>query len=293
MLVIGMAAFALYALGNDERRNPDITASLWPALQRLCVVNVLISTVGMAILSANMFGVSLLDLDLAMFRDMVLESDVGSAWLYRTAALTVALAASFALAKRPERAATALVAAGSIALVSLVWSGHAGATDGIAGLVHKASDAAHMIAAAVWLGALTTFLFLLRQPSAETGNARLDLAARSLDQFARVGTASVGIIIVTGLFNSQLIIGVDNIARSLTAPYGKLLAAKLALFLFMLALAAANRWRLTPALKMSLVDPEMDRGHAIAAIRKSLAWEAAAASAILVLVAWFGMLEPS
>lgn len=292
MLVVGIAAFALYALDNHERRNPEITASLWAAQRWLCGLNVLMSTVGMAILSANMFGVGLFELDLAVFRTMVLETDVGSAWLYRTASLALALAASFALAKRPEGAATTLVATGSIALASLVWSGHAGATEGISGLVHKASDAAHMIAAAVWLGALATFLVLLRPPSAGAGHDRLKLAARSLDQFARIGTACVAIIIVTGLINSQLLIGASNIGRSLAAPYGQLLAAKLLLFGLMLALAAANRWRLTPTLQASLVDPDANSVTAIGAMRKSLFIEAAAAATILALVAWLGTLEP-
>ena len=127
---------------------------------------------------------------------------------------------------------------------------------------------------------------------------RLASATRSLDQFSIVGTICVLIIAATGLINSQLIVGVGNLGRSLGSPYGQLLLAKLALFALMLALAAANRWRLTPALAAAAagidgiegVDAEPD--GAIANMRKSLIIEASAALAILALVAWFGTLEP-
>jgi putative copper resistance protein D len=76
-----------------------------------------------------------------------------------------------------------------------------------------------------------------------------------------------------------------------------LLLAKLALFGLMLALAAANRWRLTPALAAAVAggdaeDIDTDPDAALAAMRRSLIIEALAALAILALVAWFGTLEP-
>src|SRR3546814_10024755 len=64
----------------------------------------------------------------------------------------------------------------------------------------------------------------------------------------------------------------------------------------MLALAAANRWRLTPALAAAAGDDaesvDSDPDAALAAMRRSLIIEASAALAILVLVPWFGTLEP-
>src|SRR3546814_8278467 len=55
------------------------------------------------------------------------------------------------------------------------------------------------------------------------------------------------------------------------SPYGQLLLAKLALFALMLALAAANRWRLTPALAAAAGDDaesvDSDPDEALAAMR--------------------------
>lgn len=118
------------------------------------------------------------------------------------------------------------------------------------------------------------------------------MAARSLDQFSRVGTICVLIITATGLLNGQMIVGMDNLGQSLASPYGQLLFAKLWLFAAMLALAAANRWRLTPKLRAAIASGESDPDRMLAAMRKSLALEAAAALLILALVAWFGTLEP-
>jgi putative copper resistance protein D len=59
----------------------------------------------------------------------------------------------------------------------------------------------------------------------------------------------------------------------------------------MVALAAANRFRLTPALRAALTDPA-ERGAAIDALRRSLYLEFGAGLAVLGLVAWLGRLAP-
>jgi putative copper resistance protein D len=59
----------------------------------------------------------------------------------------------------------------------------------------------------------------------------------------------------------------------------------------MLGLAAANRFRLTPALAMVLDEPSRQR-KALADLRRSIALETAAALGVVALVAWFGTLAP-
>src|SRR3546814_3198171 len=94
------------------------------------------------------------------------------------------------------------------------------------------------------------------------GDWSSDVCSSDLDQFSRVGTICVLVIAATGLINSQMIVGAENLGRSLSSPYGQLLLAKLALFALMLALAAANRWRLTPALAAAAGDDaEIGRAH--------------------------------
>ena len=75
-----------------------------------------------------------------------------------------------------------------------------------------------------------------------------------------------------------------------TTTYGILLAIKLVFFLAMLALAAANRYRLTPMLEASIASD--NHGPAIAALKSSLVLESGCALLILALIACLGMLNP-
>ncbi|HET6525486.1 MULTISPECIES: copper homeostasis membrane protein CopD [unclassified Sphingopyxis] len=298
MLIAGLGAFPLFALTRSERLAPQpMMAAIWRAERWLCTIGLLVSTLGMGVLAASMQGVGILSLEFQPFWDLVRETDVGTAWVYRSAALLLALAVAIWMVRWPTTSAAVLAGAGSVAVASLVWSGHAGATEGTAGTIHRISDILHMIAAAVWVGAIGAFLLLISPRRVRDWPDGLAVAARSLDRFSLVGTVCVLIIAVTGLINSQLIVGAENIGRSLGSPYGQLLLAKLALFGLMLALAAANRWRLTPALAAAVAggdaeDIDTDPDAALAAMRRSLIIEALAALAILALVAWFGTLEP-
>jgi copper resistance protein D len=296
MLIAGLAAFPLYALTRSERLERQPLAAIWRAERWLCAAGLLVSTLGMGVLAASMQGVGILSLELQPFWDLVRETEVGMAWIYRSAALLLALAAAVWMTRRPTIAAAILTLAGSVAVATLVWAGHAGATEGTAGTVHRVSDILHLIAAAAWIGAIGAFLILIAPQRLREWPGGLQIAARSLDQFSRVGTICVLVIAATGLINSQMIVGAENLGRSLSSPYGQLLLAKLALFALMLALAAANRWRLTPALAAAAGDDaesvDSDPDAALAAMRRSLIIEASAALAILVLVAWFGTLEP-
>lgn len=290
MLLTGLAAFPLYTLRRSERGNPLLAAMFVRPQRWVCGLGLLVSTAGVLVLTANMHGVGPSSVEPEMLRTMLVETDVGAAWLVRTAALLVAAIAVRSFTRRPRIAAAVLAAAGAAALATLAWSGHAGATEGLTGTVHRISDALHLISAAIWLGAIAAFLILLGPRRDDLPPKRIALAARSLDRFGRVGTICVLVITATGLVNAQLIIGLENAGRSIASPYGQLLLAKLLLFGAMLALAAANRWRLTPALRAVSIDADPDR--AAAAIRRSIATEAAAAGTILALVAWFGTLEP-
>ena len=101
----------------------------------------------------------------------------------------------------------------------------------------------------------------------------------------------VAILVATGLVNSGFLVGWPGLQHLWASLYGQLLTVKLVLFAGMLAMAAANRFRLTPALGQALGDA-MPTAEAIAALRKSVALETAAAFGVVALVAWFGTLAP-
>jgi putative copper resistance protein D len=133
-------------------------------------------------------------------------------------------------------------------------------------------------------------VMLVGRNAARMDRLHLTITHRALEGFSGTGTVVVGLIVVTGLINSWLLVGVSGISSLPTSLYGQLLLTKIGLFIAMLALAAANRFRLTPALEKAMA--QNDYAAAISALRTSLALEAGAAITILALVAWLGTLEP-
>src|SRR3546814_16044212 len=85
---------------------------------------------------------------------------------------------------------------------------------------------------------------------------------RALAWFATAGTVIVGLVIVTGIVNSYALIGPQNMSGLFQSAYGQLLLIKLVLFGLMLALAASNRFSLTPALATGIEDGnKIGRAH--------------------------------
>ncbi|MCW3837277.1 copper homeostasis membrane protein CopD [Sphingomonas canadensis] len=290
MALFGIAAFALYALRGEERRF-DGPIALGPWLWGSAALGAALSLGGLAMLAASMAGVPLASVDLASIEMIVGGTSVGTAWLFRMAALLIALVVAFALRRWPVAALSLVTLAAAVALASLAWGGHGAMDDGAVGWLHLSADIAHLWAAGIWVGALLALLLLVFRRRELVDRDHLILSHRALDGFSLVGTITVGSIIVSGLINSWLLVGLSNILKLPESLYGQLLIAKLALFGAMAALATANRFRLVPAFERSLATD--DHVGALSALRRSLTIETGCAIAVLALVAWLGTLEPS
>lgn len=288
MVLAGMVAFSLYALSSKERTS-DLLVLTRPAIG-LSLTGLGLSGFGMAALVAAMAGSSVWELDDEVLREIIAGSAIGTAWIIRMAAMIIAVLAAGALNRRPTAARWVLLASSSLAIATLVWTGHAGATEGWTGTVHRLSDVIHMLAASVWIGGLAAFSWLLFRPHIALSEEKLSVAHRALDRFSQVGTLAVGLIVATGMINWLAIVGLPNLAQASLTPYGKLLIIKLLLFAGMLAFAGLNRWRLTPGLGIAIRTG--DTASAIIGLRRSLLAEGGAALAILALVAWLGTLDP-
>ncbi len=155
---------------------------------------------------------------------------------------------------------------------------------------HLIADIVHLLAAGAWIGALAALGALLCRPASAMSGDHLRLTHRALEGFSLIGTVIVALIVVSGLVNSWILVGPAHLLSMGTMLYGQLLVAKLALFGIMLGLAAANRFRLTPAFSLAI------KGGGtlptIGQLRLSVICETIAALAILGLVAWLGTLEP-
>jgi len=113
----------------------------------------------------------------------------------------------------------------------------------------------------------------------------------ALAGFSGIGSGVVAVLVVSGLVNSWFLVGPTGVPALVRTPYGLLLLLKLVLFGAMVALAAANRFRLTPVLREALVE-SANSNAAVRALRRSLALELGAATALLAVVAWLGRLAP-
>lgn len=289
ILLPGLAAFPLYALRRLERAD-DAIFPLRSTFVLLAVFGFVLSGIGFLVLLASMSGSAIGNPDWQTGRAILVETPIGTAWMVRMAALGLAVLIAI-YAKSSQLRLIGVMLAGAAALASLVWTGHAGASEGNLGLVHRVSDILHMLAAAVWLGGIAGFLLLLRAVPEPLSANRLAIAHRSLEEFSRIGAICVSIIAVTGLINAQILVGFDHLTALSGSDYGLLLMLKLLAVALMLLLAANNRWRLTPSLGTALEDD--DPRSAAKALRTSLLLEASAAFAILALVAWLGTLEPT
>lgn len=242
-----------------------------PVVAMIALVALVASAWGVMESVASMLAVPVGEVDRATLQAILAETPLGMVFAIRGAAL---LLAAFAAARR--KCGLAAIAA-SIALATNAWTGHAGATEGGFGLFHRLADIVHLLAAAMWIGALVVFLGAL------VGGKDRDALIRHLAGFAATGTILVLLLLVTGIVNTIAIAGWPP---SLANDWALVLIAKLGLFAAMLGLAALNRWRLAPALAADA--PGADR-----ALRRSLGTETAAGFAVLLAVALLGTLSPS
>lgn len=222
-------------------------------------------------------------LDREMLAFMAFETPMGVSHIVRATALGLLAFLCTGRAGRPVIAALVLVALGSLA-----WIGHAGASEAALGWVHRSSDIIHLVAGAIWIAALVMFtrilLFDFEAPGAATS------AISALERFSGIGAIIVGAIVVTGLINLVAIVGVEGLYAMLKTAYGRLLLLKLVLFGAMLGLAGFNRWRLVPNIRAALGDD-----GEVAALRRLqlvILAETTLAFLILAIVAILGTLSP-
>jgi copper transport protein len=132
----------------------------------------------------------------------------------------------------------------------------------------------HAVGVAYWVGALAPLLGLLhRQP------AKL---VPVLHRFSRGAVPVVGGLVLTGL--ALAIVQLESFHALIDTKYGWILSIKVALVIVLLALAALNRFRLTPALAS---DPENTQPLA-----RSVLFECAIVIGILAVVAGWRFTPP-
>lgn len=280
-ILFGLSAFGLYGLRGGGRG----ALALRGWLIASSIAGLLLSASWLLLMASSMADVPLWPVDCAAIDDLLSGSAIGTAWKVRMIALVIA-----GLAATRTRWLSVVAASSAVALASLAWTGHGSVGERMPGWAHLGADILHLIASAAWVGALVGLILLVARPIVRVDRNHLDMTHLALHGFGVVGTFVVATIVVTGLINSWFMVGIGNLSSLATTLYGQLLLAKLALFAVMLALAALNRFRLTPAFEHSIA--AADHRGALGALRMSLAFETACVTAILALVALLGTLAP-
>jgi putative copper resistance protein D len=164
-------------------------------------------------------------------------------------AAAVLLAASLPVLRRTARGrpwSAGTIGLAIVVLIGPAWTGHAGATPGVAGEFPLAADALHLLAAGAWLGALPPLAMLLAAAARHKEPRWAAATAIAVRRFSFLGIISVGSLLASGIANSWYEVATLN--NLFATSYGQLVAIKIGLFAAMVALACLNRFYLTPRL---------------------------------------------
>ena len=159
--------------------------------------------------------------------------------------LAVGLAICLTLDRR--RLPRQLALGSALCLVAAIaWTGHAASTPFELGYLHVLGDALHLCAAAAWIGGLMSLALLMHIVRRYHVSAGAALQLDAVRRFSSLGIVSVGTLVVSGMINAWILVG--SFRALFVTDYGWVLMLKLAAFIAMVALAAANRFWLTPRL---------------------------------------------
>jgi putative copper resistance protein D len=264
-------------------------AIVWAGL----IIAVISAVAWLALLAANIYGAGIGE----VWREgglwtVVSQTRFGYVWSARLllaallAALLATLLAAYPMA--PTTPATrsrwsvfaAILATGF--LVAPAWIGHAGATPGEAGQIPLAADALHLLAAGTWLGGLPPLAMLLAAAWRQKEPSLAEIPRIAVQRFSLLGLASVGALLASGLVNSWYEVG--SFGNLVTTTYGSLVLTKFGLFAAMIAVAAVNRFYLTPRLSLA---------GAVRRLQRNTMAEAALGFAAVLVVGFLGVMAPA
>ncbi|MCD9820551.1 copper resistance CopC/CopD family protein [Bradyrhizobium japonicum] len=195
-------------------------------------------------------------------------TSAGPALLVAIAAMLLAL---MALRSGWYARALAIIALVGVGL-SLAMTGHAATAPPEA--LTRPAIFLHGLGVTIWIGALAPLVALVSKPTSAT--------LPVVNRFSRIAALAVGVLALTGL--ALAIVQLEKPVALVETRYGLILSIKLALVTGLLALAALNRFRLTPSLARD--------ENGTPALKRSILLEGAIALAILAVVAGWRFTPP-
>jgi copper transport protein len=234
------------------------------------IVGMASAAVSLALQGLDLLGLPLSAISSAAPWKIALGTSLGPSLLIAIAALALGLVALRSSTPAPSRALSALALAG--VGLSLAASGHAATAPPQA--LTRPAVFLHAASVAFWIGALAPLASLLV--------TRKQAALPIVHRFSRMAVPVVGLLALTGF--ALAIIQLESFGALIETRYGVILSIKLALVTILLALAALNRFRLTPELARD--------ASATGPFSRSILIECAVAGCILCVVALWRFAPP-
>jgi copper transport protein len=205
----------------------------------------------------------------------------------RPAALGAAGTAPGPPLSRPQM----LLLGGAIVALALTapLAGHSG-SESPRGLLTVA-DTFHVLSMSAWLGGLAVLLVAL--PIAVRAlhrRERIPLLAAAVGRFSRLAVVAVGLLLLSGIVQSVVLVGAFD--ALVETAYGRLVLAKIVLFLGLISFGAYNQRRLLPRLRTA-ANGEQEPERAAALLRRSVACEIALALVVLGVASVLVATEPA
>ncbi|MBI2156000.1 MAG: CopD family protein [Candidatus Rokubacteria bacterium] len=291
-VLLAGASVTLLLAGRSDRP----TARRWEArvlggARALVLVALAAGAATLAVQTALLEGRPAAALEPAALGRVLLETQGGHVWLVRHGLLLL-LAAFLAVRWNVDERLDWQAARGEAALLGVAAlglstaSGHAAAVEGAPAAM--LANGAHLAAAGVWIGGLPALALLCAAASREAGADARPFAVLAARRFSRWALAAVLVLVVSGALNAWTHVG--SVAGFVGTTYGRLLLAKLALLVPILALGAVNRARHLPALS---ADAATTGRPAMRRLGRFVAVEAVLGLALLGVVATMGVTPPS
>jgi copper transport protein len=172
----------------------------------------------------------------------VLETRFGEVWLVQAGIALLLSLLALAARRLPRGASLALLLPAAALVPTPSLSGHAS----VSGDLSLVADVVHIGAAAVWTGGLAFVVAALLA----AGGDRWPLAARAVPRLSMLAVGSVAVLLVAGGVNGYEQVGAWRGLWETT--YGRLLLAKVALVVPLLALGAYNNRYAVPRLRREI-----------------------------------------
>lgn len=292
LVLLGGSVFHLLVFRSASHESA--TEGQWPGQRLMALIAALVALIGalfwLAAETALMNDDPGAALNPTVLWTILTETRFGLACSGRIFLLLLSIAANVAIGHASGHRVTQAILGAAITM-SFAWTGHGAVEISKTGGLHLVTDLLHLLAAGVWIGALVPLTMMtVRAKRSDNG---LDAYALycALNSFSAIGLMVVAVLVLSGIFNSLFLLGPSPWAELLTSQYGIVLTAKLGLFGIMLAMAALNRYRLSPALGRAL-DLQGARSFAVMTLHKALLKETGLAVLVLVAVSFLGDLPP-